>query len=125
MDMALSGGEQLHLGDGWRVNVLHTPGHTRGHLSLHDAHSRSLIIADAALYNAVLRKDGAHAFPPTYRYVDSYLSTIQRFQAMPIDTLLTSHYPVYTGPGVQEFLSESRTFVERLDAAIHHDWQRR
>ncbi|MEZ4709451.1 MAG: hypothetical protein R3A44_19735 [Caldilineaceae bacterium] len=69
----------------------------------------------------MLRKDGAHAFPPTYRYVDSYLSTIQRYQTMSIDTLLTSHYPVYSNTGVQEFLSESRAFVERMDAAIHHE----
>jgi glyoxylase-like metal-dependent hydrolase (beta-lactamase superfamily II) len=118
IDVGLRGGEVLHLGDGWRVEVMHTPGHSWGHVSIHDPRSRSVAIGDATLWNAVLFADGSPAFPPTYRYVDTYLATIHRFQGMELDRVLTSHYPVYAGDQVGEFLAESRAYVDRVDAAL-------
>ena len=124
MNLTLLGGESLRLGARWHVNILHTPGHTHGHLSVHDTNSETLIIADAALYNAVLRTDGKPAFPPTYRYLETYLSTIGSLQAMKARTLLTSHYPAYAGGEVAEFLDESRAFADRLDAALREELKR-
>lgn len=118
VNMTVSGGETIRLGNFWQVEILHTPGHSRGHLSVYDARSQSLIICDATLGSAVLRKDGKPAFPPTYRYVDSYVASMNRFRGMPVKTLLTSHYPVYTGLGVAEFLTESRAYVDRVDRAL-------
>ena len=118
VDISLQGGEAIRLGADWTVQVLHTPGHSRGHLSVYAARSETLIICDAALWNAVLRKDGKPAFPPTYRYVESYIATIQRFQAMRVATLLTSHYPIYRGAAVAEFLAESRAYVDRVDQTL-------
>lgn len=118
IDVALQGGELLRLGPDWCVEVLHTPGHSHGHMSVHDRDSRTLIIADATLYNAVLLADGSPAFPPTYRYADTYVASMQRFQSMDVDTLLTSHYPIYRGAEISEFLGESRAYVDRIDAAL-------
>lgn len=118
VDLALSGGEEIRLGADWQVAVWHTPGHSRGHVTVHDPRSHSLIICDAALYYAVLRKDGSPAFPPTYRYVESYMATLQRLQAAAPRLLLTSHYPVYAEQEAQAFLAESRAFVDRVDAAL-------
>lgn len=118
MDIALQGGESIRLGTSWRVEVWHTPGHSRGHVTVYDPRSRSLIICDAALYHAVLRADGSPAFPPTYRYVDTYEATLQRLQAAQAEWLLTSHYPVYDRVSAQEFLAESRAFVARVDQAL-------
>jgi glyoxylase-like metal-dependent hydrolase (beta-lactamase superfamily II) len=118
VDVALRGGEFVHLGDGWHVEVLHTPGHSWGHLSIHDARSHTVAIGDATLWNAVLFADGSPAFPPTYRYVDTYVATIHRFQGMALDLLLTSHYPIYADAQVGEFLAESRAYVDRVDAAL-------
>ena len=118
MDMTLSGGEKIRLGKDWEVEILHTPGHTWGHLTVNDARSQTLIIADATLFNAVLQKDGQPAFPPTYRYVDTYLGSMDRFMGMPAKTLLTSHYPVYSGSAIAEFLHESRAYVDRVDQAL-------
>ncbi|NKB70185.1 MAG: MBL fold metallo-hydrolase [Candidatus Latescibacteria bacterium] len=118
IDISLSGGERLRLGPDWEVEILHTPGHSYGHLSIHDPRHRCLIIADATLYNAVLKADGGPAFPPTYRYVDTYLASMDRFAGMDFDTLLTSHYPVYIKAAIGEFFGESRVFVDRLDQAL-------
>jgi hypothetical protein len=43
---------------------------------------------------------------------------VQRLQGLPIDTLLTSHYPVLRGPDVAAFLAETRAYVERVEAAL-------
>jgi len=118
IDVGLQGGERLHLGGGWVVEVLHTAGHSWGHITLYDPQSKTAIIADAALYNSVLTADGKPAFPPTYRYLDTYTATIQRLQGMAIDTLLTSHYPVQQGTDVAEFLGESLAYTERVDRAL-------
>lgn len=118
IDIALQGGEVLHLGGGWDVEVWHTPGHTYGHLSLRDATSNALVIADAALHNAVPTALGAPAFPPTYRYVDTYMGSLQRLAAQGAEALLTSHYSICRGGSVAEFLGESRAYVERVDLAL-------
>ena len=119
MDLGLSGGETLHLGGGWQVELLHTPGHSRGHMSLYDARSQSMLIMDAILWNAVLTNTGAPAFPPTYRYVDTYLASIQRIAAYPLERMATSHYPLSEGAGaIAEFCGESAAFVERVETAL-------
>jgi glyoxylase-like metal-dependent hydrolase (beta-lactamase superfamily II) len=118
VDIALSGGESIRLQDDWHVELWHTPGHSRGHMTVVDPRSHTAIICDAALYNAVLTAEGEPAFPPTYRYVDAYLASIERFIAASFDTLLTSHYPIYRGAEVQDFLYESRNYVARVDAEL-------
>jgi glyoxylase-like metal-dependent hydrolase (beta-lactamase superfamily II) len=118
VDVALTGGETIRLGAHWQVEVLHTPGHSRGHLTIWDARSQTLIICDATLYNAVLLKTGQPAFPPTYRYVESYVATMNRFAGMSAQMMLTSHYPIYRGAQIGEFIAESRAYVERVDQAL-------
>ena len=118
IDVALSGGEKIRLDADWEVEIMHTPGHTYGHLSIYDPRSNTLLIADSTLYNAVLTANGQPAFPPTYRYVDSYSASAERISSIGAKTLLTSHYPVYQGPQIAEFLYESRTYVDRVDHAL-------
>jgi glyoxylase-like metal-dependent hydrolase (beta-lactamase superfamily II) len=121
MDIGLSGGERFCLGSGWSVDLLHTPGHSRGHVSIYDPRSRSAIVGDAVLGNAVVLADGRPAFPPTYRYLDTYLATIQRLQGIAPGRLLTAHYPVLSGPEVAEFLGETRAFTDRVEAALRKE----
>lgn len=118
VDIALTGGEKIRLGADWQVEVLHTPGHSRGHVTIWDPRSATLIICDATLYNAVLFKNGKPAFPPTYRYVDAYVATMNRFAGIPAQTMLTSHYPIYRGVQIAEFIAESRAYVERVEQTI-------
>lgn len=118
IDLGLTGGETVHLGNDWHIDILFTPGHSRGHITLYDQRSYTALIADAALWNSISTKDGQPAFPPTYRFVDTYIASIHMLQSLPIDTLLTSHYPVYEGADVAKFLGESRAYVDRVDRTL-------
>lgn len=115
---SLAGGETFDLGDRI-IRVLHTPGHSDGHLSLWDESNSALLIADAALGASVLTADGHPAFPPTYRDTDPYLATVKVFRELDPDLLLTAHYPVYEGAAVTRFLEETENYTETLDAALN------
>jgi glyoxylase-like metal-dependent hydrolase (beta-lactamase superfamily II) len=118
VDMAVTGGERVGLGGGWEVEILHVPGHTYGHLAIYDPRSRALVVADAVLADVVPHADGRPAFPPTYRYVDSYLATIGRCEALRPELLLTAHYPTMETDVASEFLARSRAFVEKADQVV-------
>lgn len=113
----LHGGETFNLGDRV-IEVLHTPGHSKGHLSLWDEERSALLIADATLGNTVPTADGAPAFPPTYRDTDPYLATLRRFRELDPELLLTAHYPIYEGTAVGAFLDLSEHYTELLDRAL-------
>jgi glyoxylase-like metal-dependent hydrolase (beta-lactamase superfamily II) len=118
IDVGLSGGETFDLGGGWRVQVLATPGHSRGSVSVYDPRSGTAVIGDAVLGEAVPLADGTPAFPPTYRYLDSYLASIDLLRQLAPRTLLAGHYPVYRDGQVAEFLLGSRGYAERVDRAV-------
>lgn len=115
-DLGLSGGEVVCLGGDWDVQILHTPGHSRGHLTVWDPRSRVAISADTALGRTVPTAAGDPAFPPTYRYVDAYLSSIARLEALQPELLLASHEPTMEGAEAMAFLAESRAFAETAEA---------
>ena len=118
IDLQVSGGERIRLGESWWVELLHAPGHSRGHLSVWDPRTRSLAVSDAVLGDAVRLATGEPAFPPTYRFVDDYLGTIQRFASMDPELLLTAHYPTMGTEEGQAFLAASRNFATSLDRAM-------
>jgi glyoxylase-like metal-dependent hydrolase (beta-lactamase superfamily II) len=114
-DLGLSGGEVVDLG-GWAVEILHTPGHSRGHITVWDPRSRAAIIIDAVLGRTVPTASGEPSFPPTYRDVEPYLASILRIHALQPDLLLAAHEPTMEGPAAADFLDESRAFTETAEA---------
>lgn len=117
VDIGLRGGERIDLG-GRVVEVIHTPGHSPGHLSVYDAQADALIIGDAVLGSGLLTVGGDPAFPPTYRDVTPYRATIELIRKLRPSLLLTAHYPVYSGAEVDEFLTESSDYTDRVEGAI-------
>lgn len=118
VELGVVGGETVALG-GRTVEILHTPGHSWGHLSVYDPTSDALIIGDAVLYDGLYTSSGEPAFPPTYRFLDTYRGTIERMLAMDPQLLLTAHYPVYRGTDARSFLAESMAYTRRVDTVIH------
>ena len=119
VDIGLEGGETLRLRPDWELKVLHVPGHTYGHLCLYDAMNHLAAIGDAVLGEGIPDAEGQRiTLPPTYIYVDSYLSSIKALLNLPIEILLTGHFPVMRGKQVTEFLYGSMFFAQRLEEGI-------
>jgi glyoxylase-like metal-dependent hydrolase (beta-lactamase superfamily II) len=121
IDIALENEAYIHLGERWAVQVLHTPGHSLGHLSVWDQRTRTAIIADAALWSYLPTQDGRPVFPPTYRYVKSYRRTITRLEALKPLHLLTSHYPIKSDAEVDTFFEESLDFVDCFEKEVYRE----
>jgi glyoxylase-like metal-dependent hydrolase (beta-lactamase superfamily II) len=117
VDLALVGGERLSV-DERSLEVLHTPGHTRGHVALVDPASSTAVIGDAALGAALPGADGAPAFAPTYRYVAEYRSSLAALADLDLSCVVTGHLPVLRGQAIESFLAESADFCDRLENAI-------
>ncbi|MCW3101473.1 MAG: beta-lactamase-like protein [Chthonomonadaceae bacterium] len=118
VDIALRGGEWLALSDDWRVEILHTPGHSEGHLSVWDPRSRTLIIADAAMGRALPYVDGSPALAATYTHPRPYALTGERLREQGADLLLTAHFPVMAGEEIDRHLQASRALVDDVDVTI-------
>jgi glyoxylase-like metal-dependent hydrolase (beta-lactamase superfamily II) len=117
LDVVLSGGEEFDLG-GRSVTVMHVPGHSPGHLAVYDPANRAVAIGDATLGTTVPFADGRAAFPPTYRDVGPYLTSIETFRSLGADLVLTAHYPVYEGAEASAFLDESERYTRDIDAIL-------
>jgi glyoxylase-like metal-dependent hydrolase (beta-lactamase superfamily II) len=114
IDIGFAGNERIDLGERM-VEILHTPGHSWGHLSVLDEETGTVIIGDAVLGESVLLADGAPAFPPTYRFVEAYRSTIRLLKSYKPNEVLTSHYPRYQGELGLDFLDLSLAYTDRIE----------
>jgi glyoxylase-like metal-dependent hydrolase (beta-lactamase superfamily II) len=113
----LDDGDRLVIG-ARRWDVLHVPGHTRGHIALWDALEGVLLLGDAVLGFAIPSADDRPSMPPTHRYIAEYLSTIDRLTRMPVRLALSAHWPPLEGAAFRALLEQSRACVERDLAAI-------
>jgi glyoxylase-like metal-dependent hydrolase (beta-lactamase superfamily II) len=125
LDMTWTGGETFAVADHWEVELLHMPGHSYGHLALYDRRNRALYTGDAVHWSYYpSAEDGKPRLPPTYLYVDTYLSTIRALGLLSASLLAGAHWPLQRGDEVAAFLAESRGFVERTEDAILHELER-
>jgi glyoxylase-like metal-dependent hydrolase (beta-lactamase superfamily II) len=119
IDVGLRGGETLRLGPGWRVEVLHLPGHTPGHVGLWDARSGAAVVIDAVLSDGVYDRAGRRLIPPRYYTAPGYEATIRRLRALDPALLLTAHYPVMERAEARAFLDRTLGFVHAVRDAVH------
>jgi glyoxylase-like metal-dependent hydrolase (beta-lactamase superfamily II) len=117
VEVGFAGGESVDVG-ARRLVVYHAPGHSPGHIVLHEPAQGLLFSSDAVHWRMCPAADGSPALAPTYEEVDDYLETIELLESLAPEELHSGHWPTQTGPQVAEFLAESRAFVERMDAAI-------
>lgn len=102
-----------------QFQLIHLPGHSLGHMGVWMPQEKAAIIADAALGKGVPGTDGKMSIPPTYRFLPHYLKTIEFLENLHLETLLCSHFDVIQGAdAVKDFLSESRAFVEKVEAEL-------
>lgn len=112
VNRTLEDGEALRIGAfAWRV--LHVPGHTHGHIALWREEDGVLLIGDAVLGFAVPNQHGQPSMPPTHGYIAEYLSTIERFQGVPVSTVLSGHWPPLDAGQFRSLLADSRRCIDR------------
>lgn len=121
IDEGLRGGETIRLGESWRVEVLHLPGHTLGHIGLWDPRSRAAAVIDAVLERGIYANDGQLLIPGRVYDVAAYRNTIRRVRALEPDLLLTAHYPVMDGTAARGFLDRSLDFTYELEQAVREE----
>jgi glyoxylase-like metal-dependent hydrolase (beta-lactamase superfamily II) len=116
IDAGLRGGETMRLGPGRRIEILHLPGHTPGHLGIWDPENAAAIIIDAALETGIYDREGNRLIPPRYFDAPRYQSAIRKLRTLRPQHLLTAHYPRMQGEEALAFLDRSLEFTEQL----HH-----
>ncbi|MEK4465663.1 MBL fold metallo-hydrolase [Paenibacillus sp. FSL E2-0177] len=92
VDQTLVDGEKLPFAGG--ITVIHTPGHSPGHLSLYHHDSRTLIAADAlTVQDGELQGPTPSATPD----MELALSSLNKFSEYEIDTVICYHGGRYRG----------------------------
>src|SRR5947209_10418954 len=118
VDLGLRGGETLRLGPDRRLEVLHLPGHTPGHLGVWDPATGTAIVIDAALCDGIYDRMGNKLIPPRYYDVAAYRHTIRRIAALEPELLLTAHYQPMGRAEAQAFCERSTTYVDAVEAIV-------
>jgi glyoxylase-like metal-dependent hydrolase (beta-lactamase superfamily II) len=118
VDAGLRGGETMRLGPDRRIEILHLPGHTPGHLGIWDPKNGAAIIIDAALETGIYDREGNRLIPPRYFDAAGYQATIRKLQALRPEHLLTAHYPPMQGEEALDFLDRSLMFTQQLHSVV-------
>lgn len=118
VDVGLRGGESFRLGPGWRVEALHLPGHTMGHLGIWDPKNDAAVIIDAALESGIYDREGNRLIPPRYFDAKLYRKTLRALRSMRPGHLLTAHYPPMRGREALDFLDRSLEFTDRVEEVV-------
>jgi glyoxylase-like metal-dependent hydrolase (beta-lactamase superfamily II) len=124
VDVGLRGGETIRLGPDRRLEILHLPGHTPGHLGFWDPKNGAAIIIDAALETGIYDREGNRLIPPRYFDATGYRSTIRRLLALRPEHLLTAHYPPMRGEEALDFLDRSLNFTQQVHRVVREGLSR-
>jgi glyoxylase-like metal-dependent hydrolase (beta-lactamase superfamily II) len=114
VDFGLRGGETIGLGPDWRVEIMHLPGHSLGHLGIWDARSGAAVIIDAVLETGIYDRAGNRLIPPRYYDAGAYQNTIRRLISLRPNLLLTAHYDVMEGDEAIEWLEKGLAYTYEL-----------
>lgn len=118
IDLLLTAGSKIRLTDDDWLTVHHAPGHTPGHIVLHNPNHRYALIGDAVFGQSQIDTEGGKSAAPPYTSVPAYHATIETISSLDVDLLLTCHYPVMQGAAVKHFLDESRAWSDRATEAV-------
>jgi glyoxylase-like metal-dependent hydrolase (beta-lactamase superfamily II)/ADP-ribose pyrophosphatase YjhB (NUDIX family) len=118
VDRTFSENERLELEGkpGFSLQILHTPGHARGHVCIFEARYGSLITGD------LMAGAGTIVIDPPEGHMATYFDSLRRMQALPVTALLPAHGPVIANAKsrIQEYLDHR---IER-EGNIFASWQR-
>lgn len=111
VDHFLTGGEILELENSLSCKIFHTPGHSRGSISLLFEDEKTLITADALIYPGDL---------PIYEDISSCLVSIKILQQIDnVEKLLSSwEDPIQGKEKINKRINESIVYLGRIHTAV-------
>ncbi|MFY9820289.1 MAG: MBL fold metallo-hydrolase [Thermoanaerobaculia bacterium] len=95
VDGELQDGQQIVLGGDFSVQVIHTPGHARGHLCFLEEEQGSLLCGDMVSGVSMIVVD------PPEGDMDDYLGSLARLAALRPETLFPGHGPAIKNAGAK------------------------
>jgi glyoxylase-like metal-dependent hydrolase (beta-lactamase superfamily II) len=110
IDRVLEDGDTI----GNTLQVIHTPGHTPGHISLYDK-ERQILIGGDVLFNSILNIDGLFVPPPTVtKDWETSIVSARRLLSLKFEKLLLAHQSAPT-------LENAHQMIEKaVSVAITH-----
>lgn len=117
VDRFIEDGDVIELaGDpGWRLRALHTPGHTRGHLSFYEENSAAVITGDLVV------GAGTVIIDPPEGNMRQYFDSLQRLLNLPrLGTLFGAHGPVIAPARekIQEYIDHRSARENKIHDAV-------
>lgn len=119
VDRSVADGDVLELGDAARpfpVEVLHTPGHARGHVVLVDRRpgARAMIVGD------MVASVGTIIVDPSEGNMAEYLRQLRRLAAVPRTILFPAHgFPILDGPAkFEQYVAHRLLREDRVREAL-------
>ncbi|HIT28373.1 MAG TPA: MBL fold metallo-hydrolase [Candidatus Faecousia gallistercoris] len=110
-DRVLQDGDEIDLG-GRRLQVLHTPGHSPGHMCFWEAERGYLFTGDLVYMGTLFA-----SYPSTDPA--AYLTSLKRVAALPVKRVFPGHHGLQMQPGILRVMAEA--FQALQDAgALHH-----
>jgi hydroxyacylglutathione hydrolase len=110
VDQTLQEGDVLHLDDDLELQVLHTPGHSPGSISLWLAKDGALFSADAVPINGDM---------PIYQDILASILSVQRLASIPeINLLLAAWDEPRRGGEAYRIIEEGRQYLQRIHRSV-------
>jgi glyoxylase-like metal-dependent hydrolase (beta-lactamase superfamily II) len=130
VDRRLRDGERVPFKD-FELEVLHAPGHTAGHVVLHESESGTLLTGDHLMGNAVPFTESFHRVGvsdlcdpigrrPRFRGLPAYLESLRRLRGGSYRTILPAHGGILDRPArvIDEALLFYEVRVQRVERAV-------
>ncbi|MCU0637589.1 MAG: MBL fold metallo-hydrolase [Methanothrix sp.] len=113
VDHTLQDGEIIDLGDGLRLSVLHTPGHSPGSISLWLAEEGALFSADAIPVAGDM---------PIYVDILTSVQSIRRLSSLSgVEHLLSAWDDPRSGKEAYRVMGESLKYLQRIHSSVLHE----
>jgi glyoxylase-like metal-dependent hydrolase (beta-lactamase superfamily II) len=91
IERVVSDGDTVRLGE-YQCEVVHTPGHSAQHMSLHHRESRTLLSGD------IISENGHFMYAPLYWDVGAYRTSLSRLLTLDLNRLVPGHGPELSSP---------------------------
>jgi len=117
----LKEGDVLDFGEGIKLKVLETPGHSDDGISLYDEENMTLFVSDAL---GAYKPWNNNWVPNPFQDFGSYFKSVEKLTKLPVKTLIPGHNGVPTGPDAQRALTNSLKTAHEWETKIHEEIKR-